>query len=1010
MRKHYKKILIIGSGPIKIGEAAEFDYSGSQALKALREEGIKSVIMNPNVATVQTTHMMADRVYLLPLRREFAENIILKEKPDGVMFGFGGQSALNLGYDMYKSGFLEKHGVEILGTHMDGINDALSRSAFHSLMKKRGIPVPPSGSAKNRSEALHKAREIGYPVMMRVSFNLGGRGSFVAKSEEKLAPELDRAFAQSKVSEVLIEKYLDGWKELEYEIVRDADGNSAAIACLENLDPMGVHTGESTVVAPQQTLDNHEYQEMRSVAIRVAESIGLVGECNVQFALDTRSRQYYVIETNPRMSRSSALASKVTGYPIAYVSAKIALGYRIYEIRNSVSKATNAFFEPSLDYITVKVPRWDLGKFERVDSGLSSEMKSIGEVMAIGRSFIEAMDKAVGMLDIGEQGLCSGRTWDSAIGKSEALKAIRERKAYWFLYAAKAFKEGASIDEVWKASKVDRFFLKQILDKVKSAGTGTGRESFAIKRIDTLAGEAPAEANYLYTTSEAEKSDVASSKGEKLLILGAGCFRIGVSVEFDYSAVNLAAYAKKHFDEVSMLNYNPETVSTDWNVVDKLYFDSIGARTVGSILKKSGGNTRVAIFAAGQIGNSISSELADARVKVFGHGYSAINACEDRNMFSAMLEQLGISQPEWASATSRKEIMRFAEAVGFPILVRPSYVLSGSAMSIANNIEELERCIRNAAGLSAKHPVMLSRYIGNSIEAEMDCVTDGKGVYGITLQHIEEAGVHSGDSTMFTPNMLGKDTYSKMKGTALALSNELGSKGPFNIQFVVEKGVPKVIELNMRCSRSMPFSSKSVGRDIMDVAVEAIASGLGRNGFYEPAHPSCAVKSPQFSWTQLRGAYPALGPEMRSTGESAALGRDFDDALLKSWLGVQPNYIAPEGSTAILYSKDPGDAICAAAKKLSKWFDVKTVHGGALESFDSISQEKAVELMRLHKAGLAVTDGSQIGFDYIVRRGAADLNVPLVLNGRLGLAIATAMERKGFGTEALECLEMSEYW
>ena len=1011
MRKSYRKILVIGSGPIKIGEAAEFDYSGSQALKALREEGIKSVIMNPNVATVQTTHTMADRVYLLPLRREFAEKVILEEKPDGVMFGFGGQSALNLGYDMYKSGFLKKHGVDILGTHMEGINDALSRSAFHRLMEKRGIPVPPSGSAKNMKEALRKAKEIGYPVMMRVSFNLGGRGSFVAGSEEKLAPELDRAFAQSKVSEVLIEKYLDGWKELEYEIVRDADGNSAAVACLENLDPMGVHTGESTVVAPQQTLDNQEYQEMRSVAIRVAEAIGLVGECNVQFALDMRSRQYYVIETNPRMSRSSALASKVTGYPIAYVSAKIALGYRIYEIRNSVSKATNAFFEPSLDYITVKVPRWDLGKFERVDQGLSSEMKSIGEVMAIGRSFIEALDKAVGMLDIGEQGLCSGRMWDSGIGRKEALKAMRERKPYWFLYAAKAFKEGASVDDVWKASKVDKFFLKQIFDRVKLADQGWKKSgNFAIKRIDTLAGEAPADANYLYTTSEAIKSDIEPSESKKLLILGAGCFRIGVSVEFDYSAVNLAAYAKKHFSEVSMLNYNPETVSTDWNVVDRLYFDSIATQTVSSILEKGRGDAQVAVFAAGQIGNSISSGLAGAGVKLFGHSYAAIDACEDRNRFSAMLERLGVSQPEWASATSRKEIMRFAESVGFPILVRPSYVLSGSAMSIANNLEELERCVRNAARLSAKHPVILSRYIGNSIEAEMDCVTDGKGVYGITLQHVEEAGVHSGDSTMFTPNGLGKGAYSKMKGTALALSNELGSKGPFNIQFVVEKEVPKVIELNMRCSRSMPFSSKSVGKDIMNVAVDAIASGLGRNGFYEPHHASYAVKSPQFSWTQLRGAYPALGPEMRSTGESAALGSSFDDALLKSWIGVQPNFIAPKGSVAILYSKNPGAEIILAAEKLSKWFDVKTISDGDLQPFEAISQDRAVELMRLHKVGITVTEGSHIGFDYKVRRGSVDLNVPLVLNGRLGLALAAAMERKGFVTESLECLEMGRYW
>ena len=1009
--KGYKKILVVGSGPIKIGEAAEFDYSGSQALKALREEGIESVVINPNVATVQTTHEIADRVYLLPLQTRFVENVILREKPDGVMFGFGGQNALNVGYDLYKSGFLKKHGVKILGTNMEGISDALLRGAFQRLMTKVGIPVPPSGSVKSKAAALRKAEEeIGYPVMMRVSFNLGGRGSFIAKSRKELEPELERAFAQSRVSEVLIEEYLDGWKELEYEIVRDIDGNAASIACLENLDPMGVHTGESTVVAPQQTLDNKEYQEMRSVAIRVAESIGLVGECNVQFALDPASRKYYVIETNPRMSRSSALASKATGYPIAYVSAKLALGYRLYEIRNSVSKATNALFEPSLDYITVKVPRWNLDKFEMVDGSLSSEMKSIGEVMAIGRDFIEALDKSARMLDIGEAGLCGGRIWNSGITKKDAIRAIGLRKPYWFLYAAKAFSEGAGIEEVWRASKVDRFFLELIREHAVSwKPSKSASNKISVKQIDTLAGEAPAEVNYLYTTQKKGEDDVKRSDGSKLLILGPGCFRIGVSVEFDYLSVNLARNARRSFDNVLMLNYNPETVSTDWDVVDKLYFDCIDPELVKRIIDKEGRDTKVAVFTAGQIGNNISHGLDRIGAKVFGHGRRSIDVCEDRNKFSGMLEKLGIKQPEWISATSDSSIRKFVDMVGFPIVVRPSYVLSGSAMKIAHSMEELRSFITYATRLSSEHPVLLSKYIDNAIEAEMDCVTDGKGVYGVTMQHIEEAGVHSGDSTMFIPNGLPDRTYKSMKEIALSLSNETGAKGPFNIQFVVDSGIPKVIEMNMRCSRSMPFSSKASGIDIMKLAVKAISSGLGSDGFHEPDHRFFAVKSPQFSWSQLKGAYPSLGLEMKSTGESAAFGWRFSDALLKSWLGASPNSIPEKGSTALIYSRNPGKELKEAAGEFSKFTEVKSVSGLGLGRFTEMAKEEAIAAMRSKRIGFVATEGAHMGDDYLIRRAAVDMNIPIVLNGKLAYELAKAIGAEGSEFSNPDYSEMGEY-
>ncbi len=1027
------KVLLIGSGSIKIGEAAEFDYSGSQALKALREEGIETVIVNSNVATVQTSYASADHVYLLPVKSRFIEKVIEKEKPEGIMMGFGGQSALNAGIDLSDSGVLRKHRVKILGTKLIGIKAALGRADFKKLMESKGISTAPSLSAKTEEEALSAAKKLGYPVMLRVSFNLAGRGSFIAKSEAAMKRGIERAFAQSKTGEVLIEKYLSGWKEIEYEVVRDKFGNAAVVACIENLDPMGVHTGESTVVTPAQTLDNEDYNNMRSVAIKVAEAIGLVGECNVQFALSPRSRDFYVIESNPRMSRSSALASKATGYPLAYVSAKLSLGYRLYEVMNEVSKATSAFFEPSLDYITIKIPRWDLTKFESASSSLGTEMKSIGEVMAIGRSFEEALQKAVRMLDIGEPGIVGGKIYASDMSKNEIEKALKGRKPYWFLYAAKAFSTGFSVKDVHALTGVDPFFLEKIkgivsaYEKERSAKASPkiGAEQYSrlarmgfsekqlsirqdtyVKSIDTLAGEWPAKVNYLYTTHSASNDDIKFRKVKrKALVLGAGVFRIGVSVEFDWSSVSFARALKKGFSEVSILNYNPETVSTDWDIADKLYFDEISAETVKALDKKEHFDG-IAVFTGGQIGNNIANELSRSGMKFIGTGSKGIDMAEDRNSFSAVVERLGLKQPEWCTASNMRDMGKFVDDVGFPILARPSYILSGSSFKLIHDMEGLEAYARAMQGASQRSPLVLTKFYTDSIEAEMDCVTDGKGVYGITLQHIEEAGVHSGDATIATPFTSGSRPYEDMKRAALLLSSELQIKGPFNIQFLISGGNVYIIELNARASRSMPFSSKSVGINLMDYAYKAIFKGLGLSGrFYEPRHRSYMVKSSQFSWLQLKDAYPVLGPEMRSTGESAAFGSTLNEALLTSWLGVNPNHIPKK--TAMVYGETNVGNLEHAAREIGKLLDVVTIEDYPIKGARQVSKGKALDMIRAGKIGIVMTDNDMSGKDYMLRRQAVDLNVPLVLNGRLAAKLAEAFNEYDGYTEAKE---MKEYY
>jgi carbamoyl-phosphate synthase large subunit len=1025
-----KKVLVIGSGPIKIGEAAEFDYSGSQALIALKEEGIETILLNSNVATVQTSYNIADKVYLLPVTWEIAAKIIEKERPFGIMIGFGGETALDVGVELFERGILEKYNTKILGTSIEGIKKALSRKAFRETMKRNSVPIPKSMAVKNKKEAIRAAKEVGYPVILRASFNLGGRGSVVVKNEKELKKEWKRTFAQSK-GEVLIEEYLKNWKEVEFEVVRDSYDNCAVPACIENLDPMGVHTGDSVVVTPAQTLDNYEYQKMRSIAIKVARAINLVGECNVQFAIHPKKYKFYVIETNPRMSRSSALASKATGYPLAYIAAKLALGYRLYEIKNSVSNATTAFFEPSLDYITIKIPRWDFEKFEGVKKEISTEMKSIGEVMGIGRSFEEAFQKAVRMLDIDEPGLVGGKIYNSKLTKKEIEKALSKRRPYWFLYAAKAFKEGISIEKVHKITGIDKFFLKKIerlvkvYESFKRSRKKENKKIFylkklgfsdeqlntsftftpKIKQIDTLAGEWPASTNYLYTTYNGAEDDIKIEKNKrKVLVVGAGVFRIGVSVEFDWCTTTLADGLKKYFDEVAILNYNPETVSTDWYRVEKLYFDEITDETIEKLYKKEG-YSYVVTFAGGQIGNNLAKKLEEKKIKILGTSGRNVDIAEDRNKFSKFLEDLNIKQPLWISAVSKEEIKRFANDYGFPLLLRPSYVLSGSAMKIARNFNELWRYLKTVAKISKKYPVVVSKFIEGAEEMEMDCASDSKKVFGISMKHIEEAGVHSGDATIVTPYYGNRNVYRKMKEIAVNVANELSIKGPFNIQFISKNSQPYVIELNLRASRSMPFCSKSVGYDIIKFGLKGIFEKFDfKEEFFEPIHKAFAVKTPQFSWGRLRDSYPFLGPEMKSTGESAALGNDLYEALLKSWLGASPNKMPKK--SALVYGLTNIEDLEKCSRKLSKNIDVYSIEEAPIRNTNIIKKEEAIKKLINNKIDILITDNYIKQIDYNLRRIAVNLNIPIVLNGKLGNQLAEAFLRH----QNFEILELKKYW
>ncbi len=1065
MRESISKVLVIGSGPIKIAEAAEFDYSGSQALKAVREEGIEAILVNPNVATIQTSYELADKVYLAPLIPEVVAKIIEKERPDGIMLGFGGQAALSLGVELYNRGVLKKYDVRVLGTPIEGIVKALNREMFRKTMIEAGLPVPPSNAATDIENALRIAEDLGYPVIVRVSFNLGGRGSFVAWSRDTLREKLAKAFAQSGIGQILVEKYLHHWKEVEFEVVRDKKGNVAAVACLENADPMGVHTGDSVVIAPCQTLTNYEYQLLRTASIGVADAISLVGECNVQLALDPRSSDnYYIIETNPRMSRSSALASKATGYPLAYIAAKLALGYYLHELLNKVTNITCSCFEPSLDYVVVKIPRWDIEKFLGGEYSVGSEMMSIGEVMAIGRNLYEAFQKAIRMLDIGEPGVVGGEYYYQDEPLENVMEKLRKRAPYWPLHVAKAIRLGASLDEIYDATGIDKYFLYVIKDiveleetireKARQGELGTSLLKQAkeygfsdkqiamiigkseqevrahrlsnklrpgVKQIDTLAAEWPASTNYLYMTYNSMSDDIPySSKtdNEKILVLGAGVFRIGVSVEFDWAVVNFAKAARRRGYKTIVLNYNPETVSTDWDMNEKLYFEEITLERVLDIMdhEKPIG---VVVFAGGQLANNLAKKLQDNNVLLIGTSGTSIDRAENRAYFSQLVEKLGLKQPEWTEAASIREALFFAESVGYPVIVRPSYVLSGSAMKIAYSSNELVEYLKKAAKVSPEYPVVVSKFYENAAEAEIDAVSDSKKVVGVTLEHIERAGVHSGDSTMVTPvKSLSSNLVDQMHEAAIRLALELGIKGPFNIQFILKNGDAYVLELNLRSSRSMPFSSKSRGVNLMDLAAEAVLGeglNIGVRDEYTEL-PACAwsVKSPQFSWAQLRGAYPSLGPEMKSTGEAASTSWAYEAALLKSWLSTPPNKLPGMDKAILVYSAVEKDQqlLGEAAKYLDKTgYTLYTLEETPINNLETIPGGQAEKMILEGRIGMILTSGETPWLDYKIRRRAADLNIPLVLEARLAHELSRAISiYKTNPYQGIDVEELAKYW
>ncbi|MEM3491590.1 MAG: carbamoyl-phosphate synthase (glutamine-hydrolyzing) large subunit [Nitrososphaerota archaeon] len=1059
------KVLVLGSGGIKIAEAAEFDYSGSQALKALKEEGIKTVLVNPNVATIQTSHTLADKVYLLPLTSDFVSRVIEKERPDGILIGFGGQSALSTGVELYRKGVLSEYSVKVLGTPIEGIEAALTRHIFRETMLQSGIPIPPSMPATTIDGALEAAEEIGYPVIVRVSFNLGGRGSFIARRRQDLESELSRAFSHSPVKSLLVERYLDRWKEIEYEIVRDRDGNSVAVACLENIEPMGVHTGESLVVAPSQTLTDTEYQSMRRASIKVAEAINLIGECNVQLALDQKSGMYYVIETNPRMSRSSALASKATGYPLAYVAAKLALGYLLDELINKVTGTTTAFFEPSLDYIVLKAPRWDLEKFWPVENVLNSEMKSVGEVMAIGRNLEEVYQKAFRMLDIGVTGVVTSKMFEDEEALDSILLRIENFRPYWLLDIAKAIIRGATVEDISSKTGVDPFFIRPVENIVKigrrlinlkkldekqrrlilreAVKNGFSAEQIAelskyttneimtmlnecsifpvAKNIDTLAGEQPARTNYLYMTFNGIEDDTNPSGKDSIIILGAGGFRIGVSVEFDWAVVGIYKSLRDKGWNVIVINYNPETVSTDWDIVHRLYNAELATSSLMWIMEKE--NTRrVIISAGGQIGNNLAVELAKNNLEIIGTPSLSIDRAEDRSKFSRVVEDLGLKQPPWNRVNNLVDALDFADEVGYPVIVRPSYILSGSSIFIAWNKKELSSLIEKVISISDK-PIVISKYFEDAIESEVDGVTDGASTLIVPLEHVEPAGVHSGDATIHTPlRELDERMLRKMTETAHYLVKELKIKGPFNVQFIVKNSDLYVLEMNLRCSRSMPFSSKACGINLMDLWASVITtSKLNipknaieiRSNVFIPNTNAWAVKSPQFSWAQLKRSYPFLSPEMRSTGEVAALGLTFHEALLKSWISATPNKIPSSDKPILIYTANTRDAHImemAARKFMEADFEVVTLSGGIIDRLDALTVEDAVHAIKRNTIGLIITSGYSPSIDYAVRRTAVDHNVPLILDAKLGYEIVTAIKKHKTGEIEMDVKEISEYW
>lgn len=1054
-----KKVLLLGSGALKIGEAGEFDYSGSQALKALKEEGICTVLINPNIATVQTSEGVADQIYFLPVTPYFVEKVIEKERPDGIMLAFGGQTALNCGVSLYKDKIFEKYGVTVLGTPVQAIIDTEDREIFVQKLNEIDVKTIKSEAVENAADARRAARELGYPVIVRAAYALGGLGSGFCDNEEELNVLVEKAFSFSP--QVLVEKSLKGWKEVEYEVVRDRFDNCITVCNMENFDPLGIHTGESIVIAPSQTLSNTDYHKLRELAIRIIRHIGIVGECNVQYAYDPMSEDYRVIEVNARLSRSSALASKATGYPLAFVAAKLGLGYGLFDLNNSVTKTTSAFFEPALDYVVCKIPRWDLGKFHGVDKELGSSMKSVGEVMAIGRTFEEAIQKGLRMIGQGMHGFVENKELVIA----DLDKALREPTDKRIFVISKAFRAGYTVDQVHELTKIDRWFLEKLMNimdtsrelhsfmadgelpmipvdllrKAKVQGFSDfqiaralgleqamdGEEAIlavrnfrksagilpVVKQIDTLAAEYPAQTNYLYLTYSGTANDVRYLGDRKsIVVLGSGAYRIGSSVEFDWCGVQALNTIRQEGYRSVMINYNPETVSTDYDMCDRLYFDELTFERVMDILELENPHG-VIVSTGGQIPNNLALRLDAQKVPILGTSARSIDNAEDRDKFSAMLDRIGVDQPEWRALTSLEDINAFVDKVGFPVLVRPSYVLSGAAMNVCSNGEELERFLKLAANVSKKHPVVVSQFIEHAKEVEMDAVAqDGEIIAYAISEHIEFAGVHSGDATIqFPPQKLYVETVRRIKRISREIARELNISGPFNIQYLARENDIKVIECNLRASRSFPFVSKVLKINLIELATKVmlgIPVQKPDKNLFDLDY--VGIKASQFSFNRLQKADPVLGVDMASTGEVGCIGSDTSCAILKAMLSV--GYRIPEKNILLSTGtpKQKVDMLSAARMLQKKGYKIFATGGSSnfltengVENTrvywpsEPERQPQALDMLHRKEIDMVVNipknlTAGELDNGYKIRRAAIDLNIPLITNARLASAFINA--------------------
>ena len=1043
-----KKVIILGSSALKIGEAGEFDYSGSQAIKALKEEKIYTILVNPNIATIQTSEGLADKIFFLPVNAEFVERVVERTRPDGILLSFGGQTALNTGIELFKKGVFEKYGVRVLGTPVETIINTEDRDRFKQKLSEIGVKFPRSVAVDNVDDALHVAKKLGFPVMLRVGYALGGLGSGICRSIEDLEDRVAKALKFTP--QVLIEEYLEGWKEVEYEVMCDEAGNCITICNMENVDPMGIHTGESIVVAPSQTLTNRDYHKLREISIKVIRHLGVIGECNIQFAYSPYSEDYRVIEVNARLSRSSALASKATGYPIAFVAAKLALGYKLHELPNSVTKVTSAFFEPSLDYIVVKIPRWDLKKFRMVSRKIGTEMKSVGEVMAIGRKFEEAIQKGLRMLHVGANGLvCNGN-----IDFGELDKALAEPTEERIFAVAEAIRRGYTTERIHELTKIDRWFIEKIRNivglenKLRNVGesvtgdlikeakklgfsdrqislcTGLSEEDVRnirwkenirpyLRQIDTLAGEFPAKTNYLYLTYNSIKDDVSQIAGNAVMVLGSGAYHIGSSVEFDWCCVSAVRTLKNLGYQTIMLNYNPETVSTDYDESDYLIFDEISGESVAEVYNKLRPLGVILSF-GGQVPNNIALKIYKLGLRVFGTSPENIDRAENRKKFSDLLDQLGVDQPVWKELTSIEEAKEFAKENGYPVLIRPSYVLSGSAMAVASNDDELVQYLSRAVRISPEYPTVISKFYENAKEIEIDGVAQqGKVVIYAISEHVENAGIHSGDATLvFPPQRMYLETIRRVRLISKEIAEALNISGPFNIQFIAKNNEVKVIECNLRASRSFPFVSKVTKKNFVELATKVMmhvpVEGYSKSPF---ELNYVGVKAPQFSFNRLTGADPVLGVEMASTGEVGCLGEDFEEALLKAMYSVGYK----DSIKSVLLSTGPIESKVEMLEVIRLLLDMgvkiyATRGTGRFLKQNNIPVEvlywplekkspNVIEYIRDGKIDMVINipknyQREELTNDYLIRRAAVDYNVMLITNRQIATRFIEALYRK----------------